>query len=107
MKHGGWCAWDPLLYLLTGIAINAFQSSRHNQFAERKQWMVVWMVVNTVRVHVNEQSNWFIGDEPVRQVLPVQLPKCERACQSPNKGLNAKSSLQTFILLLIKQPFVL
>jgi hypothetical protein len=95
-----WCGL--VLYPQVGNAINAFQSSRHNQFAERKQWMVVWVGVNTVRDHVNEQSNSFIGVRPVRQVLPIQLTKCESPCQSPNKWLNTESSLQTFILLIIK-----
>ena len=95
-----------LLYLRVGLATNAVQSSRHNQFAERKQWMVEWMGVHTVRLHVNEQSKSFIGDRPVRQVLPLQLTICESASQSPSKGLNAKSSLQTFMLHIIKQSSV-
>jgi len=96
----------PVLYLRVGLAINAVQSSRHNQFAERKQWMVEWMGVHTVRLHVNEQSQSFIGDRLVRQVLPLQLTICESASQSPSKGLNAKSSLQTFMLHIIKQSSV-
>ena len=95
-----------VLYLRVGLAINAVQSSGHNQFAKRKQWMVEWMGVHTVRLHVNEQSKSFIGDRPVRQVLPLQLTICERASQSPSKGLNAISSLQTLMLHIIKRSFV-
>jgi hypothetical protein len=42
-----------MLYLRVGLAINAVQSSGHNQFAERKQWMVEWMGVHTVQIHIN------------------------------------------------------